>query len=357
VSADIAPKVAHSVPATLRASAASHLSGLDLARGLAAIAVVLFHFTNNGWLPKEHWMTNLGWYGHLGVRAFFVMSGFVVPFAMWRGGYTGQAFFSFMGRRLVRLYPPYAVSVCIMGATAVVLGSEVSLGSLAAHAFYLNDLVGSPWLMEVYWTLAIEVQFYVLIALIWRIIAIGSSSPFVTLAVATVAATFLPWPERSLPNYANYFLLGIAAFRWHSEIGSRFVDGTVAALAAVAIWREHEFHSACAAVLPLALLALPITVPRWGRFLGDLSYSLYLFHMVTGAAFLAALGALPFPSELRAPMVFVALAISLGAAWIAFRLIESPAMQWAKRFAYRAGSAPKKIQIEPVIPGPAEAPL
>lgn len=355
MSADVAPEVARSVPATLRAPAASHLSGLDLARGLAAIAVALFHFTNNGWLPKEHWMTSLGWYGHLGVRAFFVMSGFVVPFAMWRGGYTGQAFLSFIGRRLARLYPPYAVSVCIMGAVAVFLGTDMSFGSLVAHAFYLNDLVGVPWLMEVYWTLAIEVQFYILIALIWRIVAVGRSWPFVALAIATVAATLLPWPERSLPNYATYFLLGIAAFRWHGDIGSRAINAAVAALAALAIWRENEFHSACAAVLPLALLALPVTVPRWGRFLGDVSYSLYLFHMVTGAAFLTALNALPLSSEVRVLLVFVAIAISIGAASLAFRFIEAPAMKWAKRFAYRPGVAPTRIQIEADIPAATDA--
>lgn len=335
MSAEVAPEVARSVPATLRASAASHLSGLDLARGLAAIAVVLFHFTNNGWLPKDHWMTEIGWYGHLGVRAFFVMSGFVVPFAMWRGGYTGQHFFSFMARRLVRLYPPYAVSVCLMGAAAVIFGTHISLGSFAAHALYLNDLVGSPWLMEVYWTLAIEVQFYILIALIWRVVAIGRSWPFVALSIATVAATLVPWPERSLPNYATYFLLGMAAFRWHGEIGLRSINAAVVSLAVLAIWRENGTPSACAALLPLAFLAIPVNAPLWGRFLGDVSYSLYLFHMLTGAALLASLNAIPASSWLRAPLVIVALGLSLSAAWLAFRLIEAPAMRWAKRFAYR----------------------
>lgn len=350
MSAEPAPEVARTVPATLRASASSHLSGLDLARGLAAIAVVLFHFTNNGWLSKEHWLASVGWYGHLGVRAFFVMSGFVVPFAMWRGGYTGQAFFSFMGRRLARLYPPYAVSVGIMGAALMFVGKDVSFGSLVAHAFYLNDLVGQPWLMEVYWTLAVEVQFYILIALIWRVVAVGRSWPFVAFATAIIAATLFPWPERSLPNYGTYFLLGIAAFRWHGQIGSRGINGVIAGLCVLAIGMENEFHSAVAAVLPLALLALPVPVPRWGRFLGDISYSLYLFHMVTGAALLTGLNAVSLSSEIRGALVFVALAISLGASCLAFRWIELPAMNWAKRFSYRPGSAPKRIQIAPKVP-------
>jgi peptidoglycan/LPS O-acetylase OafA/YrhL len=347
----ITARVARPNSATPRVSKDSHLSGLDLARGLAAIAVALFHFTNNGWLPKEHWMAGLGWFGHLGVRAFFVMSGFVVPFAMWRGGYTGQAFFSFMARRLVRLYPPYVISVCVMAMVALLSGANVSPLALVSHAFYLNDLIGAPWLMEVYWTLAIEVQFYILVALAWRIIAFGRSWPFVIMAIATVAATFVSWPDRSLPNYANYFLLGITAFRLHREIGSRAVNSIVGVLALLALAREDGIPSAVAAILPLAMLAFPITVPRWGRFLGDSSYSLYLFHLVTGAAFLAALEKLPLSVNIRAALIPVAIAISVAAAWLAFRWIEAPAMQWARRFTYRpAASGAKPIPVPPAVP-------
>ena len=339
MSAIIAGRAGRPISATPRTPKDGHLSGLDLARGLAAIAVAFYHFTNNGWLPKDHWMTNLGWFGHLGVRAFFVMSGFVVPFAMWRGGYTGQAFLSFMGRRLVRLYPPYVISVCVMAVSAAVMGASPSFGALAAHAFYLNDLLGLPWLTEVYWTLAIEVQFYILVALVWRVVAVGRSAPFVGLGLVTALATLLPWPDRSLPNYASYFLLGIAAFRWHGEIGTRLVNGIVAGLAVLALGREDGIASACASILPLALLALPLSVPRWCRFLGDVSYSLYLFHLMTGATFLIALESLSLSPHIRAALVPLALAISVGTAALAFRWVEAPAMRWAKRFAYRPSAA------------------
>jgi peptidoglycan/LPS O-acetylase OafA/YrhL len=354
VSEAIAARVARPNSATPRVSKDSHLSGLDLARGLAAIAVALFHFTNNGWLPKDHWMASLGWFGHLGVRAFFVMSGFVVPFAMWRGGYTGQAFGSFMARRLVRLYPPYVISVCLMAVIAIASGTDLSALALISHAFYLNDLIGAPWLMEVYWTLAIEVQFYVFVALVWRIVAVGRSWPFVTMAIATVAATFAPWPDRCLPNYANYFLLGITAFRLHREIGSRTINAAVGMLAVLALSREDGIPSAVAALLPLALLALPVSAPRWGRFLGDTSYSLYLFHLVTGAAFLTALESLSLSTDVRAALIPVALAISVGAAWVAFRWVEGPAMQWAKRFTYRPSPHGAKANA-PVVVVPVQA--
>jgi peptidoglycan/LPS O-acetylase OafA/YrhL len=213
---------------------------------------------------------------------------------MWRGGYTGQAFLSFMGRRLARLYPPYAISVCIMAVTALVFGANTSFGALVAHAFYLNDLLGLPWLTEVYWTLAVEVQFYVVIALVWRVVAVGRSWPFVALGLATALATMLPWADRSLPNYGSYFLLGIAAFRWHGEIGSRS--------------RQRRSRRPCGSSPSDVKTAShqPVLhcsrsrcwhcrsrVPRWSRFLGDISYSLYLFHLMTGTTFLVALESFP----------------------------------------------------------------
>jgi len=180
---------------------------------------------------------------------------------------------------------------------------------------------------------------------------VGRSWPFLALGLATALATMLPWADRSLPNYGSYFLLGIAAFRWHGEIGSRIVNGAVAGLAVFALGREDGVASACAALLPLALLALPIAVPRWSRFLGDISYSLYLFHLMTGTTFLVALESFPLSPGVRAALVLVALAISVGTAALAFRWIESPAMRWAKRFSYRPSTTgAKALPIGAIVP-------
>lgn len=323
------------VAAVAKVSSGSHLAALDLARGLAAVAVVIFHFATNGWLPVEHWLARVSWFGHLGVRAFFVISGFVVPLAMWRGGYGAGAFVPFLSRRMARLYPPYLASVVIMAVSYTLCGHPPALSALAAHTLYLNDALGLPWLIDVYWTLAIEVQFYLAIALLWRAAVDRGAWLFPAAAGAALALTFLPFPERTLPHFGAYFVLGIAAFRAHAGLGRQAANLAVLVASVLAIAYTHRMVSAVAAVLPLALLAVKWNLPRWAARLGEVSYSLYLFHLATGGLLLALLQHLPLAAPVRAVLVFVALAVSLGAAGLAHRLFEVPAIAWAKRFSYR----------------------
>ena len=94
-----------------RTKPAGHVSAIDPLRGMAALAVALFHFTNNGWLPPEHWLTRLGFFGHYGVRTFLVISGFVVPYAMWMGGYTVGSLPAFLARRFTRIHRTHIVNL------------------------------------------------------------------------------------------------------------------------------------------------------------------------------------------------------------------------------------------------------
>jgi peptidoglycan/LPS O-acetylase OafA/YrhL len=332
------------LPAKIPAMGSGHIGALDLARAVAAVAVALFHFTTNGWLPLEHWLAQAGWYGHLGVRTFFVISGFVVPLAMWRGGYSGQAFLPFMARRMVRLYPPYLASVGLMAFSAWWIGASPSIGALTAHLLYLNDFLGLPWLIDVYWTLAVEVQFYLVLALLWPCVVSRRMGPLLVVA-GLGAAYFLPMQGRHLLHYSGYFLLGLAAFRWHAALGSQVLNAGVAILSAVVVWRMDGIPAAVAAVLPLVLLALPMRrTPAWGKFLGDISYSFYLFHLAAGATLLSLLQHVQMAPAARVALVGVALAVSIGAAWLGYRLVEIPAMAWARHFTYRRD--PRKISGE-----------
>lgn len=331
MSAPVAPEatsIAH-------AKATAHLSALDAVRGLAALAVTLYHFTANGWLAKDHWLAQAGWYGHLGVRAFFVLSGIVVPLAMWRSGYTPRAFFPFLARRLVRLYPPYAASVILTALGFLGAGVAFTWPALAAHTLYLNEFLGLPWLIDVYWTLAIEVQFYVAIGLLWPAAIHRRGSLFALFSAAVLAGSFLITTERTLAHLAPYFLLGLSAFRLHAPLGARWWNAAVVAASLITITILHGPVSAVAGAIPAALLAVSSGVPRLLCRLGDISYSLYLFHLWIGGTFLAIAGNWSLPPTAHTAMIPVALALSLAGAMLAHRLIEVPAIAWAKRIPYR----------------------
>ena len=157
---------------------------VDALRGLAALSVCFFHFTNGTHFRATSYLAPIGAYGWLGVEVFFVISGFIVPYAMLRAGYTLSAWPTFMVKRLIRLEPPYLVSIAIVMLLGI--ASTMAPGfqgppidwtpaQIAGHLGYLNTFLGLPWLNPVYWSLAIEFQFYVLIGLVMPALRRGAA--------------------------------------------------------------------------------------------------------------------------------------------------------------------------------------
>ena len=100
---------------------AQRLEMLDALRGIAAICVAVYHFTENTSFPLAHMATYF-------VDVFFVMSGFIIAMK-YRGAIdAGMGFRDFLARRLIRLYPVFAVSICI-GAVALALKCSLAMAS------------------------------------------------------------------------------------------------------------------------------------------------------------------------------------------------------------------------------------
>ncbi|MFN8348217.1 MAG: acyltransferase [Spirosomataceae bacterium] len=136
------------------------LATLDTFRGIAALAVVLFHLM----LHQAEAPFQLGW-GATGVDLFFIISGFVIFLTLNK---TTSAL-DFVMARFSRLYPVYWTAVTLTAVFMVVgswLGySQLSWGEYLAnmtmfqHYFNVRDLDGS------YWTLIVEMLFYGLMLL------------------------------------------------------------------------------------------------------------------------------------------------------------------------------------------------
>ena len=165
------------------AAAAPRLQTVDALRGLAAaLAVVWYHLTFGD--PKflaPGVFQSTGRYGGVGgVYAFFVISGFIIPWALNRASYGHRNLFRFMAKRMTRLDPPYLVSIAFILALGVIARPipgfhwhprHVPLRQLLAHLGYANALLGYRWMNDVYWTLGIELQYYLLLALVFPIAA------------------------------------------------------------------------------------------------------------------------------------------------------------------------------------------
>lgn len=311
-------------------------------RGLAALWVFMFHLgiceTYRSRFPV---LAALCGAGHLGVPMFFVISGYCLTASAESAAGRGESAWSFMRRRLVRIYPPLWLSIVVI---AILPFASEALSSLKTGQFvapradehrYLDfgwtdwfsyaSLVqvfspgsGSGFLEEkfsalnsVYWTLAVELQFYFVIT---AALACGRNFHLVIAAVTvlSVPASFSSgWYDLGifLP-YWPMFALGITVFylldantprqllrewpigRFLSLGGLFIIVGLfVATIARGGTWPPLAFAAAFASALVLASgwdsQASGVMQQKtryrvaimWLPFLmGEMSYSIYLLH-------------------------------------------------------------------------------
>ena len=159
-------------------SNATRLRGLDALRGMAALAIVFFHATDQS---KAALPDNLLYYplrlvqlgmsqAYVSVFLFFVISGFCIHLQWARARAAGEEphikFGAFWKRRIRRLYPPYVIALALYFLlTAATVGLSVTkffIYDVGTHLLMLHNL---DWrtaysINGVFWTLAIEEQLY-----------------------------------------------------------------------------------------------------------------------------------------------------------------------------------------------------
>lgn len=141
---------------------------LDFLRGLACIAVVVYHFLSraprSGELPGVTTIFDTAArYGYLGVHLFFLISGFVI--LMSAQGVTARRFLT---SRMVRLYPALWAAATVTALTAWIVGSTryaVPVPDYLANLTMLNHWMDIKYVDGSYWSLSFELHFYLLMAL------------------------------------------------------------------------------------------------------------------------------------------------------------------------------------------------
>ena len=324
----------------------SQIHTVECLRGLAALSVGYFHFTRgNEMLPMPGILRESGSFGWLGVEAFFVISGFVIPLSMSvRRFDIRHDLPGFIGKRLTRLEPPYILTVilCLIlwYVSSIVPGyrgepPSVSVKQLLLHIGYLNAFFDESWLNPVFWTLAIEFQFYFSICLIYPLV----SSNKLTVGVMTI--TLLLLLSHTLDNshlllhWLGLFACGIATWMYHAKLINAL---TLISLLALSFTSNYFVLglSASSVGVGTALIIAFVTIPRHRIlvFLGAISYSFYLLHVPIGGRVINLMTRLE-PSGIRdVSAVASALVISIIAAYLMYRFVEKPSKALAAKIQY-----------------------
>lgn len=339
---------------------------LDTIRGFAALWVVLFHCAEGQHLPTlirdlPGWLgTAVFFAGHLGVPIFFVLSGFVLARISAGKIDSGRSAARFLAQRLIRLSPPYYLAVFVGVGQLLVKshaegGAAPNVPQVLAHLTYSQDILGFDPLNTIFWTLAIEVQFYVAFALLlWAAHALvratkaADSNAWFVVAAAFIA---LLWP---LHVVETPFWRGGFIGLWYSFLCGSLVALSnnrsrpreiaaltyIAALAVIGVCLADTFALATAvaalfvfaaersAALARAVSLGPLTS------LGLVSYSLYLFHNpVTGIVSRIVRRAMPAGLASDIVLLGSVLTACIAFAALMYVVIEKPAMRWSHRFA------------------------
>jgi peptidoglycan/LPS O-acetylase OafA/YrhL len=371
-----------------REYAHGHWPALTGLRGLAAAAVLIFHVHLLGGRPALPaplaWLCEMGWSG---VDVFFTLSAFLLalPFVeTLERGEPEPSLRAYWRHRAWRILPAYWVQVLLLFALAL-LGAKVSYwgaadaSGLAVNALFLYDL--QPLLapaLPPWWTLPVELGFYLLLPLfarllkpsrwIWIVVAIAASLAWRwwVLHAGFSRAEEVAWASH-LPGRLHQFLIGMLAawalIRWRARLASltptqRDLGAIAAMLAFLALpalaipftgqayagspaaqgpllaW--HLYSALLVAALLLALASGPSRVARvlgagWLQALGLLSYSLYLWHFPVLLALRESLGGYEEVQSQAGSFAFQGLLFSLAVAAASWWLVERPAQQRARR--------------------------
>ncbi|MEZ5145283.1 MAG: acyltransferase family protein [Acidimicrobiales bacterium] len=356
---------------------------LDGLRGLALLFVLLVHagFT---WVPGAF----------LSVSTFFTLSGFLITSLLIAEHHRHRRIDtrSFWLRRFRRLMPAAIVTLLGVVAFGAFFADATQLARLrgdgiAALLYVANwrfiltntsyaDLFASPSPVQHFWTLSIEEQFYVVFPLVllgalwlgrqrWRavaavvgVITVAAVGWMVLLANrgASVDRLYFSTLTR-LPELTIGILLAIAVARWRPAERPRLrlvleLAGMVALVVYVALtltvhredaWLYHGGLAAYAAVVSCTLI-VAATMPGgllrpllalWPlRRLGVLSYTVYLFHWPIYLVLdEERTGLSPWP------LFALRMVVTIGAAVVVFRLVETPIRTGARLTGRRAGLA------------------
>jgi peptidoglycan/LPS O-acetylase OafA/YrhL len=340
-----------------------YIPALDGVRALAILLVLLFH-----WFPVDHWVNVLP-NGPIGVTLFFVLSGYLISNILMGQQASGTflpSFKNFVIRRALRIFPIYFL--VLLG---LLVGKKIGIQVVTdfyEHPFYYWTYVYNHWLertqnwsdmLSPYWSLSVEEQFYIvwpffmllipsgkrLLGFLWSVVVLGIIARYILVY--------------KLDGIGVYMITCVDTFAWGALLAYYLRNGRSAELGiwigrlwipVLILWIilcvmhtdadlvKQLFFRSLTSMVSVALLfqamqeGILARIFSWTplRKLGQMSYGVYLYHMLVPDLVyqLAARLHIPLPED---PYHVIGILGLFLIAVISYRWIEKP-IQELKRF-------------------------
>ncbi|MFN5417790.1 MAG: acyltransferase family protein [Flavobacteriia bacterium] len=320
----------------------NEIQSVTMLRGIASLAVCFMHFTGTVNYPT---LQKIGLFGGYGVHLFFVISGFIIPYSLFQSKYQLKNFFQFILKRIVRLDPPYIFTII-----GIILLSYVAQYSTynkseiinffnmnsVFHLFYLVDFVDGKWLSPVFWSLAIEFQFYLLMGVLFPFISMRKNSLRLLLFFVFCLVPFLFPQDYIVSKYLILFLPGILLFLYKTKEISNVLFVVLVSISIILSSLKFSIAGFICPVLAITVILFLKNTFTFFMFLGKISYSLYLIHTPIGTDGFIQFFQNYISSDLgRLILMLATFPFTIFCAWIFNMTIERPTLNLSKKIIFK----------------------
>ncbi|MFD1792127.1 acyltransferase family protein [Ochrobactrum teleogrylli] len=345
--------------------AAGRFSNIDGLRAIAATSVLFHHIfgdivrhaadKNTAFVGALDLIVSSFDFGRFGVVLFFLISGFVVPFSI-KGD---RPIRRFAIGRFFRLYPAFWLSLLCMCAYLAFTGDVPELKAVLANLTMAANMFGQSWLSGVYWTLFIELAFYILMAMAFTVGMLRQPLMIFAAGLLLAASTGVPFALRSVGINLPVIYIGLhlsflfCGLLLRLAVVEKARHAVWAALALVIVQMSiigsigdfslarndmffivGKFPIIVAYVAAYAVFMLSLWTMRPKAEIlaatGEISYSIYLFHVpVCWTIYLF----LP-PTGTVSDLITMALCVvaSFAVSSLTYRYVEKPMIAVGRRF-------------------------
>jgi len=336
-----------------------HIHTLDFLRGLSALGVVALHFTLTSFFVKDsNSLTTAFAYGKYGVHVFFVISGFIIPFSMMKSEYQLGHYLSYLKRRFTRVCLPSYVSILITFllyyAVIILLGRPINnfnwpginLSAVLGNLTYTVSYLKTSWYNPVYWTLAIEFQFYILIGLIYPLIKRKNNLQIISLfCFCLILGAYLPL--ESFFTYSGFFVLGICLFLKRAKIMPLYLNVFLFIVASLFCFFQHGYVALIFSLVTFFLIFSELDInTKVTNYLGKISFSIYITHCVVeifSEVFINRFIDVELSTFNRMILLVAHLTVTIAFATIFYKYIEEPFALYSKKMKFLKRNKAKTI--------------
>jgi peptidoglycan/LPS O-acetylase OafA/YrhL len=364
---------------------------VDALRGVAAFAVLCHHLFHNSALERPLWnilpfvVCEFCHFGSFGVQIFFVLSGFVIPHSLRNVKLDRSGLGNFFIRRQLRLDPPYwtIIILTVISANLEHMMPWINKQQIPTfvdsiiNLFYLQNIVNVQQVVPVAWTLCLEVQFYLIFILLLVCGKFRNTTGSQINRVSVSLVTIIGLGSMVIPGHTieqwfiqwwYYFAAGVLCY-WTTQqpkLRPLFYVYMACFLVCAIIGDPPSMLTGWCTVALLHIAGERRKLTswldfRWIQYLGRISYSLYLVHLLVATYVLRIGYRLTGDSPGFALFWFIlALAFSIVCAQGLYWAVESRSIKLAAslkgrtlRGAGPVNGGPAEVNGASIVPGKA----